>query len=163
MWIVIGKMIHVNRSYRPLPRGKWVAENPRLFYVIAGATYVYFPSWTTIQMELVDRTLPHRNFNFSNMHHDIGLFRVTIMCIYKLYVENKINKKEIKKDRKGKGYEVLIRKILKLYLIFFLSIFFSFCVYIRAMLFLESNFEIYWNFSKKYHERRKKEIWISWR
>lgn len=80
-------MIHVNRSYRPLPRGRWAAENPRLFYVIAGATYVYFPSWSTIQMELVDRTLPHRNFNFSNMHHDIGLFRLSQPFYINSYVK----------------------------------------------------------------------------
>lgn len=135
-------MIHVNRSYRPLARGRWVPENPRLFYVIAGATYVYFPSWSTIQMELVDKTLPHRSFNFSNMHHDIGLFRVTIMCIYKLYVENKINKRDKKKREKGRDIIEINTKDPEHYLIFFLSILFSFCVYIRAMLFLESNFEI---------------------
>lgn len=133
-------MIHINRSYRPLPKGKWVAENPRLFYVIAGATYVYFPSWSSIQMELVDRTLPHRDFNFTTMHHDIGLFRVTIMCIYKLYVKNKINKSDKKKKKEKRDIVEVNTKDPEHYLIFFLSILFSFCVYIRAMLFLEFEF-----------------------
>ena len=81
---------------------KWIAESPLRFYAIAGATYVYFPAFSSMQMELIDRILPHTNFKFSNMHHDIGLFRVTIMCIYKLYVENKINERNKKKRKKKK-------------------------------------------------------------
>lgn len=67
---------------RPVSRGKWVPENPRRFYVIAGATYVYLPAWSSIQLELIDGIFPHRDFQFTGMNHDIGLFRVTIMCIY---------------------------------------------------------------------------------
>ncbi|KAG5346694.1 TRY3 protein, partial [Acromyrmex charruanus] len=55
--------------------GTWAAENPRHFYVIAGATYVYLPSWGSMQVELVDKTLPHAEFRFSDMRNDIGLFR----------------------------------------------------------------------------------------
>lgn len=67
---------------RPISSGRWIPENPRRFYAIAGSTYVYFPSWGSIQMELVDKTLPHTNFRFSGMKNDIGLFRVTILCVY---------------------------------------------------------------------------------
>ncbi|KAG7197166.1 hypothetical protein KM043_007248 [Ampulex compressa] len=56
--------------------GKWMPENPRRFYAIAGATYVYQPSWSSTQMELVDRILPHRMFRFLDMRNDIGLFRL---------------------------------------------------------------------------------------
>ncbi|KYM81316.1 Plasma kallikrein [Atta colombica] len=56
--------------------GTWIAENPRYFYVIAGATYVYLPSWGSTQVELVDKTLPHAEFRFSDMRNDIGLFRL---------------------------------------------------------------------------------------
>ena len=67
---------------RPLAGGYWVADNPRRYYAIAGATYVYYPSWTSMQMELIDRILPHTNFRFTSLRNDIGLFRVIIMCIY---------------------------------------------------------------------------------
>ncbi|KOC69679.1 Plasma kallikrein, partial [Habropoda laboriosa] len=63
-------------THRETSRGNWIAESPRRFYAIAGATYVYFPSWSSIQMELIDGTFPHTNFRLSNMHHDIGLFRL---------------------------------------------------------------------------------------
>ncbi|XP_076227652.1 trypsin-1 [Nomia melanderi] len=43
-------------------------------------------------MELIDRVIPHRGFSYTSKRNDIGLFRVTIMCIYKFYVEN-TNKK----------------------------------------------------------------------
>lgn len=62
--------------------GTWAAENPRHFYVIAGATYVYLPSWGTMQVELVDKTLPHAGFRFSDLRNDIGLFRVTVYAVY---------------------------------------------------------------------------------
>lgn len=39
-------------------------------------------------MELIDRVIPHRGFRYTSKRNDIGLFRVTIMCIYKFYVEN---------------------------------------------------------------------------
>ncbi|KAK9303128.1 hypothetical protein QLX08_005083 [Tetragonisca angustula] len=61
---------------RPMYGDKWIAESPLRFYAIAGATYVYFPAFSSMQMELIDRILPHTNFKFSNMHHDIGLFRL---------------------------------------------------------------------------------------
>ncbi|XP_020278608.1 serine protease 33-like isoform X2 [Pseudomyrmex gracilis] len=61
---------------RPLLDGTWIAENPRQYYVIAGATYVYLPSWGSMQIELIDKTLPHAEFRFSDMQNDIGLFRL---------------------------------------------------------------------------------------
>ena len=68
----------------------WVAENARQFYVIAGASYVYLPSWGPMQLELIDKTLPHAEFRFSDMQNDIGLFRVTIYAVYIiLCVDNK--------------------------------------------------------------------------
>ncbi|XP_011880749.1 PREDICTED: trypsin-1-like [Vollenhovia emeryi] len=60
--------------------GTWAAESPRHFYVIAGATYVYLPSWSSMQVELVDKTLPHAEFRFSDMQNDIGLFRRAKPC-----------------------------------------------------------------------------------
>lgn len=90
------ELIRINRSHRRISGDIWVAENPRRFYAIAGSTYVYSPMWTTLQMVLVDMTIPHMDFKFSSMHDDIGLFRVTIMCIYKLYVVNKINERNKK-------------------------------------------------------------------
>ncbi|KOX69810.1 Trypsin-1, partial [Melipona quadrifasciata] len=65
-----------SHSHRPTYGDKWIAESPLRFYAIAGATYVYFPAFSSMQMELIDRILPHTNFRFSNMHHDIGLFRL---------------------------------------------------------------------------------------
>jgi len=51
-----------------------------MFYIIAGATYVYLPSWTSMQIGLVDRILPYAKFRYAEMQNDIGLFRVTIYC-----------------------------------------------------------------------------------
>ncbi|KAL0125731.1 hypothetical protein PUN28_004650 [Cardiocondyla obscurior] len=61
---------------RPLLDGTWVPENPRYFFVIAGATYVYLPGWGSKQVEFVDKTLPHAGFRFSDLRNDIGLFRL---------------------------------------------------------------------------------------
>ncbi|XP_012063675.1 PREDICTED: trypsin [Atta cephalotes] len=67
--------------------GTWIAENPRYFYVIAGATYVYLPSWGSTQVELVDKTLPHAEFRFSDMRNDIGLFRLKRPLYRNAYVQ----------------------------------------------------------------------------
>ncbi|XP_011062234.1 PREDICTED: trypsin eta [Acromyrmex echinatior] len=67
--------------------GTWAAENPRHFYVIAGATYVYLPSWGSMQVELVDKTLPHAEFRFSDMRNDIGLFRLKRPLYRNAYVQ----------------------------------------------------------------------------
>ncbi|KYN34976.1 Tryptase-2 [Trachymyrmex septentrionalis] len=72
---------------RRLLDGTWAAENPRHFYVIAGSTYVYLPSWGSIQMELVDKTFPHAEFRFSDMRNDIGLFRLKRPLYRNAYVQ----------------------------------------------------------------------------
>ncbi|KZC10123.1 Trypsin-3 [Dufourea novaeangliae] len=61
---------------RPTSDGQWTRLSPRRFFVIAGATYIYFPSWSSIQLELIDRVIPHTDFRFTNMRNDIGLFRL---------------------------------------------------------------------------------------
>ncbi|KYN03676.1 Cationic trypsin [Cyphomyrmex costatus] len=65
----------------------WATENPRHFYVIAGATYVYLPNWGSMQVELVDKTLPHTEFRFSDMRNDIGLFRLKKPLYRNAYVQ----------------------------------------------------------------------------
>nr|XP_034195938.1 trypsin 3A1-like isoform X1 [Osmia lignaria] len=72
---------------RPASRGKWVPENPHRFYVIAGATYVYFPAWSSIQLELIDGIFPHRDFQFTGMNHDIGLFRLRKALLINSFVK----------------------------------------------------------------------------
>ncbi|KAM0726332.1 Trypsin-3 [Formica fusca] len=72
---------------RRLFDGTWIAENPRQFYVIAGATYVYLPSWSSMQMELIDKTLPHAEFQFSDMRNDIGLFRLRRPLYRNTYIQ----------------------------------------------------------------------------
>ncbi|XP_018302414.1 trypsin isoform X1 [Mycetomoellerius zeteki] len=78
---------HLCEEHRRLLDGTWAAENPRHFYVIAGATYVYLPSWGSMQVELVDKTLPHAEFRFSDMRNDIGLFRLKRPLYRNAYVQ----------------------------------------------------------------------------
>ncbi|KAH0953158.1 hypothetical protein HN011_006829 [Eciton burchellii] len=73
---------------RPLHGGtSWTSENPHMFYVIAGATYVNLASWTSMQIGLVDRILPHAKFRYADMQNDIGLFRLSRPLYINTYVQ----------------------------------------------------------------------------
>ncbi|XP_014476741.1 PREDICTED: trypsin-2-like [Dinoponera quadriceps] len=80
-------MINLSLFKRWSPGGTWRPDNPRRYYVIAGTHYVYLPSWGSMQMEFIDKTLPHAKFRLLDLQHDIGLFRLRRPFHTNLYIQ----------------------------------------------------------------------------
>ncbi|XP_046737928.1 transmembrane protease serine 3-like [Diprion similis] len=57
--------------------GKFKLLNPRVFLAVAGSTGVKNLYGSTIQIKLINLVIPHPLYNPRNMHHDIGLYRLT--------------------------------------------------------------------------------------